>query len=181
MIMPRSAFPFQYGSHLAPTRSGYVHQARKSAATLSRLSRLSGYGQDEWQPLTFDPQTGAESGTGITPTDYTPSDGGGGGGIPYYLAKPGTPSDQIDWSTYHTDTTPPSGGGGGTYTSGGDSGGGASSFFTNLLSGLFKSVGAAAQPPRPPVMQQQQQGIPTWAIVLGGIGAVGVVAILLKK
>lgn len=154
VIMPRSAFPFQYGR----------------------------YGQDEYQPITFDPQTGEASGTGIGPAP-TPATGGGGGQIPYYLAASGTPSDQIDWSTAYTQPTGydpdlvQQQGGGGTSSGAGSAAG---SFFTSLLSGLFKSVGGAGTPVAPkPVVQQQ--GFPTWAIVLGGIGALGVVAILLKK
>lgn len=180
MIMPRSAFPFQYG------RAG----SYGSGANLSRLGALSmgrfgGYGQDEWQPISFDPQTGAESGTGLSP-EVNPPSGGGGGQIPYYLAASGTPSDQIDWSTYS-----PTGGGGSSvpYTAGGvgtDVGGsagsgGAASFFTSLASGFFKSIGGQGQPVAPRPVVQAQPGVPAWAWALGAVGAVGVVAILLKK
>jgi hypothetical protein len=169
---------------MGPTRSGFVHQQRQSAATLSRLSQLSGYGDDgdTYQPVSFDPNTGAPSGTGFDqPAPPAGTSGGtsGGGQIPYYLAAPGTPANQIDWSTAYTQPT--GGPGVQTYTPGSQTGTDSSAgFWSSLASGLFKSIGGAGTPVAPkPVVQQP--AFPTWAIVLGGIGTVGVVALLLKK
>ncbi len=133
----------------------------------------SRYGDDsDYQPISFDPTTGAASGSGISPQATAPASGDGTGKIPYYLAPAGTPSDQIDWSTAYSSPT------GTAYDlTGGSAGGGSSSSsgagIGSTLLNIFSTVTGALRP------QQQQIAAPaptSWllpVVLIGGAVVVG--------